>query len=191
RELFIGVSIGISAYPHGGRDPESLQRHADMAMYRAKQRKLGYAVFEPEMNRQASLRLHLATYLRRAIELKELELHYQPQVRLEDRSLVGVEALLRWHHPDLGLVSPAQFIPVAEETGLIVPIGAWVLQEACRQGVEWLRQGHSVGRIAVNVSALQFERPDFVDMVAETLRETGLPASCLELELTERVVMND
>ncbi|MFC4639598.1 EAL domain-containing protein [Deinococcus hohokamensis] len=191
RELFVSASIGVSVFPHGGRDAINLQRHADMAMYTAKTRKAGVAFYEPEMNRRAAERLQLANHLRRAIELDELELHYQPQVNLADGTLSGMEALLRWRHPLLGLVSPLRFIPVAEETGLIIPIGEWVLREACRQGVRWRAEGHAPFRLAVNVSALQFEREDFIETVASALAETGFPADWLELELTESVVMRN
>ncbi|MFC4427449.1 EAL domain-containing protein [Deinococcus navajonensis] len=191
RELFINASIGVSVFPHGGRDAINLQRHADMAMFTAKTRKAGVAFYEPEMNRRAAERLQLANHLRRAIELDELELHYQPQVNLGDGTLSGMEALLRWRHPLLGMVSPLRFIPVAEETGLIVPIGEWVLREACRQGVRWQQEGHSAFRLAVNVSALQFEREDFIETVAAVLAETGFSADALELELTESVVMRN
>lgn len=189
REVYVSASIGISLTLEGGRDAASLKRSADLAMYHAKSHKTGFTVFRSEMNRHADERFQLATHLRRALELNELELHYQPQVQLQDGAMIGVEALLRWHHPELGLVSPARFIPLAEETGLIVPIGAWALQQACEQGVTWQREGRPCVRIAVNVSALQFERADFVEMVATCLRITGFPAELLELELTERVVM--
>lgn len=190
RELYLSASVGISVTPQGGGDAETMQKSADFAMYEAKQRKTGLSVFHPGLAEQASRRFELGRYLRRAIELRELEVHYQPIVQLEDQRVIGAEALLRWRHPELGLVSPAEFTPIAEETGLIVPIGQWVLYEACRQGVMWARQGQPPLRLAVNVSALQFERPDFVDMVAACLRETGFPAQYLELELTERVVMH-
>ncbi|AFZ69276.1 EAL domain-containing protein [Deinococcus peraridilitoris] len=191
RQFYLGASIGISVSQEAGLNAGTLQRHADMAMYRAKHRKTGYEVFEPDMNRRTLERLQLASDLRRAVERQELELHYQPQVRLRDGELIGVEALLRWRHPERGMISPAQFIPLAEETGLIVPLGAWVLQEACRQGVEWANQGHASFRIAVNVSALQFERDDFVSTVSASLASTGFASERLELELTESIVMRD
>ncbi|GAA4008606.1 hypothetical protein GCM10022631_20930 [Deinococcus rubellus] len=191
REVYLTASIGISVTPEGGHDAETLRRSADLAMYHAKSRKSGWAMFEPSLNRHSYQRFQLAAYLRRAAEKNELEVHYQPQVRLKDQVVVGLEALLRWKHPHLGLVPPAQFIPVAEETGLIVSIGAWVLREVCRQGAQWLSQGRAPVRLAVNVSALQFEREDFVGMVERCLNETGFPGQSLELELTERLVMRD
>lgn len=190
-EVNLAVSMGVCAMPDGGGDAETLQRHADLALYHAKTSKTAVVLFEPALGRQAYERFQLASYLRRAVELNELELHYQPQLSLHDHRVTGVEALLRWRHPHLGLVSPAQFIPIAEETGLIIPIGEWVLGEACRQGVAWLTAGKSPVRMAVNVSALQFGQPDFVQTVQDALRDTGYPAELLELELTESVVMLD
>ncbi|UQN08661.1 EAL domain-containing protein [Deinococcus sp. QL22] len=190
QELLISASIGISMLTNGV-DVTHLQRHADLAMQSAKIHKAGIAFYQPEMNRRAAERMHLAQYLRRAVELDELELHYQPQVNLIDGTLTGMEALLRWRHPLLGHVAPLRFIPVAEETGLIVPIGEWVLREACRQTAVWRRQGYEALRIAVNVSVLQFERDGFVQMVAQVLEDTGLCPEALELELTESAVMRN
>ena len=190
-QLYVRVSVGISISPHGGRDAETLLQHADIAMYRAKHRKLGAVVYAAEMNLGAFERLQLKALLNRAVENRELVLHFQPQYRLSDETVVGAEALVRWNHPQLGMVSPADFIPLAEETGLIVPVGTWVLQEACRQAVAWQRAGLSPVRMAVNVSALQFDRADFVPQVARILQESGLEPALLELELTERVVMGD
>lgn len=191
REIYLSVSIGISLTPEGGRTAEALQRNADLAMYHAKSNRLDMAVYETPMSRRAYDRFELVSYLRRAIEMNELEVLYQPQVQLSDQRIIGVEALLRWKHPHLGVISPANFIPLAEETGLIVPIGAWVLLEACRQGMRWRNAGHPAIRIAVNVSAVQFQHAGFVEMVAACLHETGLPSEQLELELTERLVMHD
>ncbi|ACO47403.1 EAL domain-containing protein [Deinococcus deserti] len=193
RAFHLGASIGISVSPQAGRDGQTLLRHADLAMYRAKREKSGFAVFEAQLNQQAQLRLQLASDLREALREPgaNLELHYQPQVRLHDGQVVGAEALVRWRHPHLGMVSPAQFIPVAEDTGMIVPLGTWVMEEACRQAVAWAAAGHGAMRVAVNVSALQFARPDFVDTVSATLRATGLEAGRLEVELTESAVMED
>gem|GEM_PF-1527559 len=190
-QLYVRVSVGISISPQGGRDAETLLQHADSAMYRAKHRKLGSVVYAAEMNLGAFERMQLKALLNRAVENRELVLHYQPQYRLSDEQIVGVEALVRWNHPQLGMVSPMDFIPLAEETGLIVPIGTWVLQEACRQAVAWQQAGLSPIRMAVNVSALQFDRADFVTQVAGTLQDSGLDPALLELELTERVVMGD
>lgn len=190
REVYMLASVGISGLPEGGQDAESLQLNADLAMYRAKSHKTGFAVYESDFNRRNHDRFELANALRTALALKEFEVHYQPLVRLEDQSIIGVEALLSWHHPRLGRVPPDQFIPIAEETGLILEIGAWVLQTACLQGKAWLQEGLPPLRLAVNVSAAQFEHPGFEDMVARCLETTGFPAACLELELTERVVMS-
>ncbi len=191
REIHLSASIGISLTPEGGRDGETLQRNADLAMYHAKSRKLDLAVYEPSMSRRAYDRFQMLSYLRRAVEMNELELLYQTQVRLADCSVIGVEALLRWKHPHLGTVSPLDFISLAEETGLIIPIGEWALKEACRQGVRWRKAGHPAVRIAVNVSSVQFQHAGFAEMVAACLQETGLPSEQLELELTERLVMED
>ncbi|MFB9993294.1 EAL domain-containing protein [Deinococcus oregonensis] len=190
QEQLISASIGISMLTNGG-DVTHLQRHADLAMQSAKTLKAGIAFYQPAMNRRAAERLHLVQYLRRAVELNELELHYQPQVNLIDGTLSGMEALVRWRHPLWGTVAPLRFIPVAEETGLIIPIGEWVLREACRQAVLWRRQGYKQLRIAVNVSVLQFERDGFVQLVAQVLEDTGLDPEALELELTESAVMRN
>ncbi|THF69176.1 EAL domain-containing protein, partial [Deinococcus sp. Arct2-2] len=190
RELYMMASVGISVIPEGGNDAESLQLTADLAMYRAKSRKTGFAVFEREFNRRSHERFELANALRTALALNQFEVYYQPLVRLDDQWLIGVEALLRWYHPRLGRIPPHQFIPVAEETGLILEIGEWVLRTACLQGVRWLQEGFPPVRIAVNVSAVQFENPDFEETVARCLETTGFPAGLLELELTERVVMS-
>lgn len=191
REMHVTASIGVAVTPEGGTDADTLHRNADLAMYHAKSTKTGFAVYRAEMNRRAYERFQIASRFRTALERHELELHYQPQVQLHDRAVIGVEALLRWTHPQLGNVSPATFIPIAEETGLIVPIGTWVLREACRQGKAWHASGADFLRVAVNVSALQFEREDFVDVVSACVRETGFPPDRLELELTERVVMRN
>lgn len=191
REVYLSVSIGVSVTPGAGTDADTLRRHADLAMYHAKSRRIGWAVFEPSFNARVSERFELSSALRRAVEQHELEVYYQPQHALRDEALVAVEALLRWRHPVLGTVLPEQFIPVAEETGLIVPLGAWAIRQVCLQGARWQAAGHAHTRIAVNVSALQFERDDFVATVQQCLLDTGFPASYLELELTERLVMRD
>ena len=188
-ELHVTASIGISVSPEGGLDPQTMQKSADFAMYEAKAQQSGICVFHQALAVRASRRFDLGRALRTALDRQELRLHYQPVVALDSGQVVGAEALVRWHHPALGSVPPAEFIPVAEETGLIVPVGEWVLREACRQGAEWTRAGRAPLRLAVNVSALQFERPDFAQTVAAALQETGFPATDLTLELTERVVM--
>ena len=191
RELYVMVAVGICMFPEGGTDARTLQFGADLAMYHAKARKLGFAVFASEFNRRHHERVQLGSFLRRALALSELEVHYQPLVGLQDRVVVGAEALVRWQHPFLGWVPPEQFIPIAEEIGLIAEIGEWVLRTACAQGEAWIRGGHPDIRVAVNVSAQQFDSPTFAEMVDRCLRETGFPAAQLELELTERVVMRD
>ncbi len=191
RELFVTASIGVSLYPEDGEDASTLLSNVDSAMYQAKaQGKNRFHSFLPGLNAEAARRLELETHLRRALERQELHLHYQPKVSLPDQRLVGFEALLRWRHADLGHVSPADFIPIAEESGLIVEIGRWVLQAACKQARCWQRSGRSVP-VAVNVSALQFSRSDFVAAVKDALTESGLEPRLLELELTESTVMSD
>jgi diguanylate cyclase (GGDEF)-like protein/PAS domain S-box-containing protein len=190
-DLFLTCSVGISLFPRDGKDAVTLQRKADTAMYRAKNRgKNSCEFFAPEFGVAALERLEIENSLRRALDNRELHLYYQPQVDAGGK-LAGFEALLAWHHPKLGLTSPAQFIPVAEESGMIVPIGSWVLAEACRQGAVWQHSGCPRVRVAVNVSATQFSRVDFIDTVTEALSVSGLEPSLLELELTEGVVVRD
>jgi diguanylate cyclase (GGDEF)-like protein/PAS domain S-box-containing protein len=192
QELYVTASVGISLYPRDAADAETLQRNADHAMYRAKsQGKNRFEYFIPEMRALAGQRLEVETYLRRALDRGEFCVHYQPQFDLQSGRLVGQEALLRWTNPKLGSVAPDQFIPIAEENGLIVPIGNWVLQESCRQTSAWRRAGYPLNGVSVNVSAVQFSRPDFVDTVGDVLRDTGLDPRYLELELTESLVIRD
>jgi EAL domain-containing protein (putative c-di-GMP-specific phosphodiesterase class I) len=163
-----------------------------MAMYRAKERgKNAYELFAPSMNQDILHRLSLERDLRRALEREEFTVHYQPKVDLASGAVTGAEALVRWERPDLGMVSPAEFIPLAEDTGLIVGIGQWVLEQACRQAKRWRRDILKDFTVAVNLSARQFQQPDLVDMVARTLRETGLEPGGLKLEITESMVMYD
>ncbi|MDB5963452.1 MAG: sensor diguanylate cyclase [Massilia sp.] len=190
-ELFVTGSVGISVYPNDAADPNLLIRNADVAMYQAKARgRNGYQFYAPSMSGEGVERLRLEAMLRRSIEKNEIFLNYQPQVDMETGRLIGVEALVRWRNPELGLVSPARFIPVAEDTGFINQLGKWVLQEACRQMVRWEAAGLAVPKMAVNLSVKQFERGSIVKMVADILRETGLPAQRLQLEVTESVIMN-
>lgn len=191
RELFVTASVGISLYPRDGIDAGTLLRNADSAMYSAKNRtKNDFRFFTIEANAGARRRLELETHLRRALERGEFEMHYQPQVDLQGK-LASLEALLVWDSPDLGRVAPSDFIPIAEDTGMILPIGAWVLQEACRQMAAWQAGGLSVVPIAVNVSVLQFAQPGFVGVVAQALSGANAPAGALELELTESLIMRD
>jgi diguanylate cyclase (GGDEF)-like protein/PAS domain S-box-containing protein len=188
-ELLVTASLGISLYPFDGADGNTLLRHADAAMYEAKREgKNRMRFFSPEMNTKVRERLELENHLRRALERNELVLHYQPEISMRSNELIRNEALLRWNHPSLGLISPAKFIPIAEETGLIIPIGNWVLEEACRQTKKLCDSGLRAG-VGVNVSSVQFSRPDYVQTVTDVLHRTGLSPLLLELELTESVVM--
>ena len=190
REVAASASIGIAHAPSPtGEDP---LREADLAMYRAKDRGRGrWEIFDPEMNRYARGRLDSETELAQAIERNQFVLHYQPVVALVDGRVTGVEALVRWVHPRRGVVSPAEFIPLAEETGTIVALGRWVLEEACRQAVAWDKEGVTPLQLNVNLSAIEFQREDLVDTVAAVLEATGLAPSRLTLELTETIVMED
>lgn len=189
-ELYLTASIGISVCPNDGTEVEAIVRNADMAMYAAKEDSNCYHFFTEEMNAKAQARMRLETSLRKAVQNHELVLYYQPMVDSHHR-IQGMEALLRWLHPEIGLIPPAQFIGVAEETGAIVPIGRWVLEEACRQAKGWQDQGHSDLYVAVNLSARQFKQPDLVDEVLTVLRKTGLLPGHLKLEVTESCVMDN
>jgi diguanylate cyclase (GGDEF)-like protein/PAS domain S-box-containing protein len=192
REIYITCSTGVVLYPPDGENVEELLRNADVAMQRAKkQGKNMLQFYAPDMNTKVSERFDLYSKLRHALERNEFRLHYQPQVELKTGRVVGAEALIRWQSPELGMVSPAQFIPLAEETGFIVPIGAWTVMTACEQNKRWQDAGLTPIRVAVNLSARQFRQEDLVEMVARTLSETGLDASYLELELTESMVMDN
>jgi diguanylate cyclase (GGDEF)-like protein len=190
--VYIGASIGVALYPTDGQDSETLQSHAESALHQAKQQGRGLLrFFSPEMSRRARERLRLEAELRHAIEHDELLLYYQPQIDLRSGEIVGLEALVRWRHPQRGLVPPGEFIPLAEESGLVVELGAWVLCRACRQIQTWLKVGLAPCQTAVNVSAVQLSRGNLVDHVRATLRETGIPPERLELEITESFVMAD
>ncbi len=191
-ELFLTVSAGIAAFPSDSREPGGLAERADIAMFRAKE--MGgnqYQFYTASMNERLGERLRIESALRTALERREFELHYQPQVDCHSGRIMGMEALIRWRHPDMGMVAPNRFIPLAEETGQILAVGHWVLRTACRQLRDWQRAGRQQLRMAVNVSARQLAEPDFVQGVAEVLADTGLAPHCLELELTESAVMND
>ncbi len=191
-EVFITPSMGIAMFPQDGEDVDSLLKHADMAMYYAKHcGKNLYKFYTESMKDAAIRRLTVENHLRKAIERGELTLHYQPQVDLTNGQISGAQALLRWHNAELGPVSPAEFIPLAEETGLIIPIGTWVLCTACAQAKAWQDAGLPLPRIAVNISVLQFVQTDFTDLVAQILNETGLSPHALELEITEGLLMKD
>jgi len=190
-ELFVTCSVGISLYPNDATDLNMLIRNADVAMYQAKARgRNGYRFYAPSMTGEGVERLRLETFLRRSIEKNEVFLNFQPQVEIESGQLIGVEALVRWNHPELGLIPPVRFIPLAEDSGYINQLGQWVLFESCRQMMRWQEAGLIVPKIAVNVSVKQFERGSIVNMVADILRETGLEPQRLQLEVTESVIMN-
>nr|WP_320049460.1 EAL domain-containing protein [uncultured Desulfuromonas sp.] len=189
--LFVTASIGISRYPHDAQDVNGLMSSADAAMYHAKSRgRNDFQFYAPEMNGRAQEFLEMETLLRDALELGQFEVFYQPQFDMRDRSLVGAEALIRWNHPQLGLVSPGDFIPLAEETGLIVPIGKWVLTEACQQNRRWIDDGLNPLRIAVNLSIAQF-RTNLSTTLEQVLAQSRIPSELLELEITESMLMED
>jgi diguanylate cyclase (GGDEF)-like protein/PAS domain S-box-containing protein len=191
-EVHVSASLGISLYPRDGATAELLLKYADTALYEAKaEGRNAYRFFSPEMNALAHGRLRLENDLRRAIERHELELHYQPQLDLATGRVTAVEALVRWRHPQRGLVGPNDFIPMAEETGLVLAIGEWVLREACRQVALWHASGLAGLRVAVNISPRQLQRPGLHGLVMLALAESGLPAGCLELEITESSMMVD
>jgi diguanylate cyclase (GGDEF)-like protein/PAS domain S-box-containing protein len=193
-ELYVSTSIGISLYPEDGADPEALLKHADTAMYQAKEAGRNcFRFFSAEMTRAAEARLFIENDLRRALKADELVLYFQPQFdvgREDGRRLTGLEALVRWRHPERGLLGPSEFIPVAEETGLIVPVGEWVLRNACRQAADWKRTGLSVPGMVVNVSTVQLHQTDLVGAIRDVLAQTGLAAADLELEITESAFMH-
>ncbi|MEO7037917.1 MAG: EAL domain-containing protein [Polyangiaceae bacterium] len=190
QQLHVSTSIGVSIYPDDGLDAETLIRNADTAMYQAKENgRRSYQFFEPAMNIRAVERQSMEASLRCGLDRSEFALHYQPQVNLKTGRIIGAEALLRWTHPIRGKVAPDRFIPVAEDCGLILAIGNWVLREACRQAQAWRDAGLSLETIAVNVSALEFREPNFLEGVCDILEETGLDPRVLELELTESVLM--
>jgi diguanylate cyclase (GGDEF)-like protein len=190
-ELFISASIGISVYPEDGKTAEDLLKHADTAMYKAKSSGANqYCFFTSDMNEEVSKKMLLESGLRKGILSEEFLLYYQPQVDVGSGEVKGYEALVRWRHPELGMVPPGEFISLAEETGLIIPLGRWILQEACRQMAEWKAAGSTVDRMSVNISTLQFQQPDFLKMVTQILETTGLPPEYLEIELTESIVQD-
>ncbi len=191
-DVFIGASIGIGLFPMDGKDFDTLTKNADTAMYKAKEAGRGnYKFYKEEMNSWAAHHLTLEGNLRKAVEEEQFLVHYQPQVDLGDNSIIGVEALVRWQHPKYGIVGPTEFISLAEESGLIVPLGKWVLYEACRQANEWHRMGLPRVSVGVNLSARQFRQGDLLETVGNILDRTGLEPEWLNLELTESVVMQD
>ncbi|MBU1467344.1 MAG: EAL domain-containing protein [Gammaproteobacteria bacterium] len=191
-EMMITASIGIASYPQHADDVDNLLKNADAAMYRAKSTGHNmYCVYEDHMADNINAHLTLGGGLRKAIEEEQFILHYQPKIRLPDEVVVGAEALIRWVHPELGMISPDQFIPLAEESGLILPLGEWVIRRACRQLQEWREAGLDPIKLSVNLSSRQFMQADLVDMVQRALEETGVDPKYLELELTESMLMAD
>ena len=191
-ELFATASVGVSLYPLDGEDCQTLLKNAGAALYKAKRSGgANYQFYTADMHELAAKRLALESSLRRAIQNEEFLVHYQPRVSVDSLAITGVEALVRWQHPQLGLISPSEFIPLAEDTGLIVPIGEWVLRTACLQGRRWSDQGFAPIQIAVNISARQFHDRDLSQTVIRILEETGLSPKYLELELTESSIMRD
>lgn len=187
----LSASIGISLYPEHGQTPDSLISAADNAMHEAKRRgRNGYLFHSPDMTAQTRERMLLEQGLLKAIEQQEFRLLYQPMTDLADGHLSGLEALIRWQHPSLGMISPDRFIPVAEECGLIEPLGEWVMRTACRQGQQWLAEGLAVPRLSVNVSVREMRSHDYVERVTAILAETGFPAERLEIEVTESIIQS-
>ncbi len=192
QEFFLGASIGISSFPTDGDDPDTLLQNADTAMYRAKESgRSTYRFFESDMNAHIKTRLAIESQLRYALERNEFHLEFQPLIDIRDNTVVGAEALLRWRNEELGSVRPDQFIPLAEDTGLIVPIGEWILQTACREARIWQEIAERPTPVSVNVSYRQFRDPEFVHTLSSVLIETGLPPALLTLEITESLLMDD
>ncbi len=191
-EYTIGASLGISLYPLNGDSSEELVKNADIAMYHAKQNgKNNYQFYTDEMNDKVVKRLAFENKLYKAVEQHEFVLYYQPQTDKYFKQITGFEALIRWNLPDEGLITPDEFIPIAEETGSIIQIGSWVMKEACSQSKEWEKAGIGKSRIAINVSAKQFRQKGLVDLISSTLNETGLHPDCLELEITESCILEN
>ncbi|MFC0215354.1 EAL domain-containing protein [Paenibacillus chartarius] len=192
QELFVTASIGITLFPDDGTDGDTLIKNADIAMYRAKEKGgNNFQLYHPEMNKRSLHRLNLEIHLRKAVEKEEFHVYYQPLVDLGTGKIFGMESLVRWKHPEWGMVSPGEFIPLAEETGLIVPLGSWVLKEACKQTYAWSLMGYPRLCVSVNISMNQFHQPNFVQLIEDTLRETKLHPSQLCLEITETVAMKN
>ncbi|MBI5874357.1 MAG: EAL domain-containing protein, partial [Deltaproteobacteria bacterium] len=192
RELFITVSIGISIYPSDAVDIDTLIKNADIAMYRAKEQgKNNYQIYSDEMNDRAHKRMDLTNSLRKALEQKEFKVHYQPKMDMATGKMVGIEALVRWQHPDRGCIAAGEFISAAEESGVIIPLGQFVLKTACRQNKLWQDMGLARIPVSVNLSTRQFQQKNLVEMVALVLEETALAGHHLELEIPESAIMQD
>lgn len=191
-ELFVTTSVGISLYPNDGQQVEGLIKKADIAMYHAKAvGRNNYQFYHQRMDEDAERRLVLINGIRKALEREEFSLHYQPKIDIASGTVTAMEALVRWQHPELGLLPPAEFIPLAEETGLILPLGEWVLRRACTENAGWRAQGLPPMRVAVNISGYQLQQPNLLESIQEILKEAGMPAEALELEITETVVMQN
>ncbi|MDH3354782.1 MAG: EAL domain-containing protein, partial [Chromatiales bacterium] len=191
-EIFIGASIGISLYPDDGLDEELLTRNADAAMYHAKDMGRGnFQFFSEEINQRNQKRLILENNLRRAIKNREFELYYQPQIDIFTKEIIGSEALIRWNDPQKGQISPLDFIPIAEETGMILEIGEWVFREACKQLRQNIDKGRTLASVAINISAVQFKDEGLVNMISSCIKEEGIPTKYIELEITESAIMNN
>jgi diguanylate cyclase (GGDEF)-like protein len=192
QEFRVTASVGVSTYPKDGEDEQSLMKNADIAMYQAKEEgKNNFQFYSSQMNTNSFERLALESSLRRALDRDEFQLHYQPKIDARSDGIVGMEALLRWQHPELGMVAPTKFIPVAEETGLIVSIGKWVLKTACTQNVAWQKKGLPHLNMAVNLSRRQFSDEGLLRDVTSILKDTGMSPALLELEITESTLMHD
>ncbi len=190
-EIRIAIRVGLALYPEDGEDAETLFKHAEIALKKAKSSSERYLYYAPQMNAAIAARMELETELRLALETQQFVMHYQPRVDLQNGRIVSAEALIRWQHPQRGMVPPSVFIPLAEETGLIVPIGAWVIDAVCAQQATWLAQDVAIVPVAVNLSAIQFKKGEVLQIIRETIQKHGLEPQYLEFELTESVVMND
>jgi diguanylate cyclase (GGDEF)-like protein len=191
-DFYISASIGISVYPNDGKDPAALLKNADAAMYKAKNiERGGFQFYTQELSEKALQHFTIETGLRHALQKEQFQILYQPKVNLISGKITGAEALIRWEHPELGEISPEQFIPIAEETGQIKGIGEWVLLHACQDTQAWISHGFDCGRIAVNLSGVQIQSEGFYDMVRGALQKTGLGTEMLELEVTENILMRD
>jgi diguanylate cyclase (GGDEF)-like protein/PAS domain S-box-containing protein len=191
-EVYVTCSIGVSAYPFDGQSADELIQNADHSLYKVKDSgKNDFQFYSAEMKNEVLERLELKNFLRKALEKEELVIHYQPLIDSREHKIFGAEALVRWNHPQLGLLSPGHFIPLAEETGLIVPIGAWILDQACRQMKTWLDEGLSLTRITVNISHRQLKSTDLIQTIKSVLENSGLPGNMLELELSENILFKE
>jgi EAL domain-containing protein (putative c-di-GMP-specific phosphodiesterase class I) len=192
KEFYLSASIGVAFYPDDGNNADSLIRNADAALYQVKEQgKNHIKLYSPRMNEEALRRQLLESELHKALENNEFVVHYQPQIHIESKQIIGMEALVRWQHPRMGLLYPGEFISIAEESGLIVPIGLEVMNIASKQCMEWHKQGYANMRVAVNLSQMQLRHDNLVDSVRQVLCDTGLPPSCLELEITESMAMHN